>query len=65
MEDAINICLSFTSSYEGKKATVAQNFKEGVPVVEWSFNNKLIFARLDKLKECLMTIQVILQKKMA
>lgn len=58
VEEGIDVCQSFMKSYHNKKSDVAQHFKAEVPVVEWSFNDELIFSRLKTYLERLATVQV-------
>ncbi len=58
VEDSIKTCQKFMKTYHDKKKDIARLFKEGVPVVEWDFNNQLIFARLNCYLERLTVVQV-------
>lgn len=58
VEDGIKVCRSFMECYHNKKTDIAKHFKADMPVVEWSFNNELIFARLNVYLDRLCTVQV-------
>lgn len=58
VKEAADVCRSYRSYYFKKKAKIAKLFKEDVPIVEWSFNTELIFARLDNFIERLTLIEV-------
>ena len=45
-------------SYHTKKGDIARHFKEGESVVEWSFNDQLIFARLKSYLSRLHIVEV-------
>jgi dynein heavy chain len=58
VEDSIKVCNSFMESYHTKKGDIASHFKEGQPVVEWSFNDELIFSRLNSYLSRLHIVEV-------
>lgn len=58
IEDSIKTCHKFMKTYHDKRKDIARHFKEDVPVVEWDFNNTLIFARLNCYLERLAIVQV-------
>ena len=58
VEDSIKVCNSFMNSYHVKKKDIRSMFKDGTPVVEWSFNDDLIFSRLKSYITRLSIIEV-------
>ena len=58
VEDSIRVCQSFVSSYHAKKKDIPNMFKGDTPVVEWSFNDELIFSRLKSYTTRLCIIEV-------
>ena len=58
VQDALKVCLSHKDNYHNHSGKLAQYFKGSTPVVEWSFQPALIFARLDQFLDQLGTIEV-------
>ena len=58
VQDALKVCSSYMDTYHQHRRKLTQYFKGSTPVVEWSFQPNLIFARLDCFLEQLGTIEV-------
>ena len=58
IQDALKVCSSYKETYHNHRGKLAQYFKGSTPVVEWSYQPNLIFARLDQFVEKLGTIEV-------
>ena len=58
VQDSIKVCRSFMECYATKKSDIGRHFEPDVPVVQWSFNNELIFARLNVYIERLSIVKV-------
>lgn len=58
VQDALKVCSSYKDNYHIHRGKLVQYFKGSTPVVEWSFQANLIFARLDRFLDHLGTIEV-------
>ena len=58
VQDALRVCSTYKETYHIHRGKLAQYFKSPKPVVEWSFQPNLIFARLDQFLDQLKTIEV-------
>ena len=58
VQDALKVCSSYKDNYHIHRGKLTQYFKGSTPVVEWSFQPHLIFARLDRFLDHLATIEV-------
>ena len=59
LEDALKVCHLYRNLYFDKKVELAKYFKEK-RVIEWDFDSKLIFSRLDRFISQLKMIEVTL-----
>ena len=58
IQDAIKVCHSYKELYHDRRNNLAQYFKGATPVVEWSYEPSLVFARMDRFLKQLITIEV-------
>ena len=58
LADTLKICSLYRDTYFVKKAGLATYFKEK-PVIEWDFQPRLIFSRLDSFISQLKMIEVV------
>ena len=57
VQDALKVCSVYQATYHDRRANLAQYF-HGHQVLEWDFQSKLIFSRLDMFTNQLENIQV-------
>jgi dynein heavy chain len=58
IKTCFNTLELYEKAYENHKEKVASYFKDGMPVREWEFSRKLVFARWDKFMERMNMIRV-------
>ncbi len=61
LRDALKVCTGYVSTYHDRRSHLDEYFKGEEAVVGWEFRSTMVFARMDRLINQLMIIQVRLE----